>query len=131
MKAFTNEAYEESRYRTGINEVVAAVLRGALFRGAFSAFVIFALFGAVVLVLWAGARQVRAGDLSLGDLTQFLLYTLYVGGAVGSFAELYAQLQRTVGATQRVPRTPPRDRPRTPARPARCRGRPGPSPSTT
>jgi ABC transporter fused permease/ATP-binding protein len=102
VKAFTNEGFEQTRYRTGINEVVAAVLKGALLRGAFSAFVIFALFGAIVLVLWAGARMVRAGDLSLGELTQFLLYTMYVAGAVGSFAELYAQLQRTIGATQRV-----------------------------
>jgi ABC transporter fused permease/ATP-binding protein len=102
VKAFTNEGFEQTRYRSGINEVVAAVLKGALLRGAFSAFVIFALFGAIVLVLWAGARMVRAGDLSLGELTQFLLYTMYVAGAVGSFAELYAQLQRTIGATQRV-----------------------------
>jgi len=102
VKAFTNEGYEEARYRKGIGEVVAAVLRGALYRGAFSGFVIFALFGAVVLVLWYGAKLVKAGDLSLGELTQFLLYTMFVGGAVGSFAELYAQLQRTIGATQRV-----------------------------
>jgi len=102
VKAFTNEPFEENRYRTGIGEVVATVLRGAIYRGAFSAFVIFALFGAVVLVLWYGARLVKAGDLSLGELTQFLLYTMFVGGAVGSFAELYASLQRTVGATQRV-----------------------------
>ncbi len=102
VKAFTNEKYEESRYRTGINEVVAAVLRGSLYRGAFSAFVILALFGAVVLVLWYGAKLVQSGDLSVGDLTQFLLYTMFVGGAVGSFAELYSQLQRTIGATQRV-----------------------------
>lgn len=102
VKAFTNEKYEESRYRNGINEVVAAVLRGSLYRGAFSAFVILALFGAVVLVLWYGAKLVQSGDLSVGDLTQFLLYTMFVGGAVGSFAELYSQLQRTIGATQRV-----------------------------
>jgi ABC transporter fused permease/ATP-binding protein len=102
VKAFTNEPFEEKRYRAGIDAVVAAVLRGALYRGAFSAFVIFALFGAVVLVLWYGAKLVAAGQLSLGDLTQFLLTTTFVAGAVGSFAELYAQLQRTVGATQRV-----------------------------
>jgi len=102
VKAFTNEPFEEARYKAGLGDVVATVLRAALYRGAFSAFVIFALFGAVSLVLWYGAGLVRAGDMSLGDLTQFLLYTMFVGGAVGSFAELYGQLQRTVGATQRV-----------------------------
>ena len=102
VKAFTNEDYEEGRYRGQISAVVASVLRGALYRGVFSACVIFALFGAVVLVLWYGAGLVKAGDMTLGDLTQFLLYTMFVGGAVGQFAELYAQLQRTVGATERV-----------------------------
>jgi ATP-binding cassette subfamily B protein len=102
VKAFTNEAYEEGRYRGRIQAVVGSVLRGALYRGAFVAFIIFALFGAVVLVLWYGAGLVKTGDMTLGDLTQFLLYTMYVGGAVGQFAELYAQLQRTVGATERV-----------------------------
>ncbi len=102
VKAFANEGYEVGRYTAGVAGYVAAVLRGAVYRGAFSAFVTFALFGAVVLVLWRGAGLVRGGDMTFGDLTQFLLYTLFVGGAVGSFAELYAQLQRTVGATERV-----------------------------
>ncbi len=102
VKAFANEGFEVGRYRAGISAYVEAVLRGALYRGTFSAFVTFALFGAVVLVLWSGAKLVRTGDMTFGDLTQFLLYTLFVGGAVGSFAELYAQLQRTVGATERV-----------------------------
>jgi ATP-binding cassette subfamily B protein len=102
VKAFANERFEVGRYTAGVGGYVAAVLRGALYRGAFSAFVTFALFGAVVLVLWSGAGLVRTGELTFGDLTQFLLYTLFVGGAVGSFAELYAQLQRTVGATERV-----------------------------
>ena len=102
VKAFTNEGFEEARYRAGIDAVVAAVLRGALARGAFNAFVIFSLFSAIVLVLWYGAKLVQAERLSLGDLTQFLITTTFVAGAVGSFAELYAQLQRTVGATSRV-----------------------------
>ncbi len=78
------------------------VLRGARYRGAFSSFVIFALFGAVVLVLWYGSRLVVSGDSSPGELTSFMIYTLFVAGAMGSFAELYSQLQRTLGATHRV-----------------------------
>jgi ATP-binding cassette subfamily B protein len=102
VKAFTNEEHERHRYRTGLDAVVAAVLRGAFFRGAFVAFITFALFGAVVLVLWYGVRLIRADQLTPGALTSFMLYTLFVAGAMGSFAGLFAQLQRTLGATQRV-----------------------------
>jgi ATP-binding cassette subfamily B protein len=102
VKAFANEGHEENRYRQSLDEFLRAVLRGALFRGAFVSFIIFALFGAVVLVLWYGTRMVQAGDLSPGALTSFMLYTLFVAGAMGSFAELYGQLQRTLGASQRV-----------------------------
>ena len=102
VKAFTNERHEENRYRKSLDQFIQAVLRGAWARGAFVSFIVFALFGAIVLVLWCGARQVRAGELTVGALTQFMLYTLFVGGAMGSFAELYSQVQRTIGATHRV-----------------------------
>jgi ABC-type multidrug transport system fused ATPase/permease subunit len=102
VKSFGNEDYETGRYSSGLAAFVQATLRGALYRGAFVAFIVAALFGSIVLVLWFGARMVQSHELTIGELTQFLLYTMYVGGAVGSFAELYAQLQRTVGATQRV-----------------------------
>jgi ATP-binding cassette subfamily B protein len=102
VKAFANEQYEEGRYRRGMDLFVRAALRGARFRGAFVSFIVFALFGGIVLVLWYGARLVQAGDLSAGELTRFMLYTLFVGGAMGSFAEFYSQVQRTLGATHRV-----------------------------
>jgi ATP-binding cassette subfamily B protein len=102
VKAFGNERYEEQRYRRGLGALVASVLRLAWFRGAFVSFITFVLFGAAVLVLWCGARMVQAGELSAGQLASFLLYTLFVAGAMGSFAELFSRLQRTLGATQRV-----------------------------
>ncbi len=102
VKAYTNETYEEERYSQGLNQFLQTVLRGALFRASFHSFIIFALFGAIVLVLWYGARLVQAGDLTAGELTRFMLYTLFVGGAMGSFARLFSQIQRSLGATHRV-----------------------------
>jgi ABC-type multidrug transport system fused ATPase/permease subunit len=102
VKSFTNEAHETARYQSGIDAFVKAVLRGARLRGAFGAFVTFAIFGSIVLIMWYGARLVQDGQLTFGGLTQFMLYTMFVGGAVGQFAEIYAQLQQTVGSTQRV-----------------------------
>jgi ATP-binding cassette subfamily B protein len=102
VKAFTNEEHEEQRYRTSLTRYLDVVLRGARYRGAFSSFIIFALFGAIILVLWYGSRLVVNKDLSPGELTSFMIYTVFVAGSMGSFAELYSQLQRTLGATHRV-----------------------------
>src|SRR5262249_37730376 len=65
-------------------------------------FIIFALFGAIVLVLWYGARLVESGDLSPGGLARFMLYTMFVGGAIGSFADLFSQIQPALRPPQRV-----------------------------
>jgi ATP-binding cassette subfamily B protein len=102
VKAFANEEYETNRYRAGIERFIGVVLRGARYQGAFTAFMTFAGFGSVVLVIWYGARLVEGGALTFGDLTQFLMYTMFIAGAVGGFARLYGELQRAVGATQRV-----------------------------
>jgi ABC-type multidrug transport system fused ATPase/permease subunit len=102
VKAFANEPFEESRYRGALDVYLTAALRGAFFEGAFISFIVFALFGSIVLVLWYGARLVLTGEMTAGELTRFMLFTMYVAGAVGSFAELYSQIQRMLGASQRV-----------------------------
>jgi len=102
VKAFTNEDYETGRYRAGIETFIGVVLRGALYQGAFTAFITFAGFGSIVLMIWYGARLVEGGALTFGDLTQFLMYTMFIGGAIGGFVRLYGELQRAIGATQRV-----------------------------
>ncbi len=61
VKAFANEDYEQNRYRKGLDGFLARVLRGASYRGGFNSFIIFALFGALVLVMWYGCRMVLAG----------------------------------------------------------------------
>jgi ABC-type multidrug transport system fused ATPase/permease subunit len=102
VKAFANEDYETARYRSGIETFIGVVLRGARYQGAFTAFITFAGFGSIVLVIWYGARLVEGGALTFGDLTQFLMYTMFIGGAIGGFVRLYGELQRAIGATQRV-----------------------------
>jgi ABC transporter fused permease/ATP-binding protein len=102
VKAFANEGYELQRYHEGLGRFLNATLRGARLRAAFVAFIVFALFGSIVLVLWSGARLLQEGEITFGDLTRFILYTTFVAGAMGQFAELYSQLQKAIGATQRV-----------------------------
>ncbi|MCS7085551.1 MAG: ABC transporter transmembrane domain-containing protein [Bacteroidia bacterium] len=104
VKSFANEARERRRYRQALDEAVRLALRGAAYRGAFASFVIFAIFGAIIFILWYGATMVRAGEMSVGQLTSFLVYTMFVGAAFASFGEQYSQVQRAVGATERIRR---------------------------
>jgi len=102
VKAFVNEAFEIGRYGRSMDAYLRVALRGARLRGAFIAFVVFALFGCIVVVLWSGASLLQSGRISIGEMTRFVLYTAFVAGAMGQFADLYSQVQKAVGASHRV-----------------------------
>jgi ABC transporter fused permease/ATP-binding protein len=102
VKAFANEGFELDRYQRANARVLHAALSAARWRAVFVAFFIIALFGGIVIVLWFGAGLLRSGDISPGELTRFVLYTTFVAGAMGQAAELFSQIQKTLGATQRV-----------------------------
>lgn len=102
VKAFTNERYEVGRYSEALQRVVNIALKAATWRGAFVSFVIFALFGAIVGVVWYGAQLVAGGELILSELLTFLFYTAFIGGSVGGLGDIYAQIQKTIGASERI-----------------------------
>lgn len=102
VKAFTNEWFEIGRYKKALNEVVEVALRSARFRGAFISFVIFALFGGIVAVVWYGATLVQSGEITIGDLLSFVLYTTFIGGSIAGLGDIYAQIQRSIGASERI-----------------------------
>ncbi|MEO8353801.1 MAG: ABC transporter transmembrane domain-containing protein [Chthoniobacteraceae bacterium] len=102
VKAFTNEGFEGRRYRAALDAFFVQILRSARSRAALIAFIIVGIFGSIVLVLWYGARLMKSGQLTHPDLTTFMLYTLFVGGAVSSFAEIISQVQKAAGASGRV-----------------------------
>ena len=102
VKAFVNEAFEVKRYDKSLREVVQIALKGANYRGAFASFIVFCLFGAIMGVLWYGTSLVQNGDLSVGDLLGYVFYSFFVGAAMGSFPELYANVQKAIGASERV-----------------------------
>jgi ATP-binding cassette subfamily B protein len=102
VKAFANEAFELGRYEKANGRVLGAALGAARWRAVFVAFFIMALFGGTVIVLWFGASLLQRGGITPGELTRFVLYTTFVAGAMGQAAELFSQVQKTVGATQRV-----------------------------
>ncbi|MCG8385057.1 MAG: ATP-binding cassette domain-containing protein, partial [Cytophagales bacterium] len=71
-------------------------------RGAFISFIIFVLFGGIVAVMWYGAMLVSEGSISIGDLLSFVLYTSFIGGSIAGLGDVYGQLQRAIGASERV-----------------------------
>ena len=71
-------------------------------RAVLTVIVIFLVFAGVVGVLWLGARDVRAGVMTAGELVQFVIYAVLVAGAVGSLSEIWGELQRAAGATERL-----------------------------
>jgi ATP-binding cassette subfamily B protein len=102
VKAFCNELFEQKRYGSRIGVYLQSVRHGARARAMLVAFIIFAIFTAIAVVLWYGTNLLIDGRLSRGELFGFALYTVFVGGSIGSFADLYSNLQRSIGATQRV-----------------------------
>ena len=102
VKSFTGEAYESNRYGLGLERVVNVALKAAGFRGAFISFIIFALFGGIVAVIWYGATLVSQGAMSVGDLVSFVLYTTFIGGSIAGLGDIYGQVQKAIGSSERV-----------------------------
>ena len=102
VKAFGNEAYEQGRYAAGLAGYLEVIIRTAKYRAGLVAFVIAGIFGAIVLVLWYGGKLMQAGAMSHGDLTMFMLFTMFIGGGVSAIPEIISSVQKTLGATQRV-----------------------------
>ncbi len=102
VKAFTNETYEVNRYDNALGQVMGTALKAARLRGGFTSFIIVALFGGIFGILWYGTTLLAAGAIKEGELFEFILYTVFIGGAMGGMGDLYAQLQKTIGASERV-----------------------------
>ncbi len=102
VKSFTNEWYESVRYADSIGKIVSISLRYARTRGIFFIFIITVLFGGIFFVLWQGALFVESGDMAVGDLFSFIIYTGLIGGAIASIGNLYTTLSGAVGATERI-----------------------------
>lgn len=102
VKAFTNEGYESKRYQSVADRIILAAMRNARARGTFFAFIIFCLFGSIMLMVWYGVRLKVSGEISAGEMVTFLMTTMFVAASIGGLPEQYAQIQRAIGAADRV-----------------------------
>lgn len=102
VKAFTNELFEAMRYRKSLDRVIQMALKTARYRSGFVSFVIFVLFGAIVSVMWYGALLVQSGEMTVGELLSFVLYTTFIGASIAGIGDLYGQVQKAVGSSERI-----------------------------
>jgi ABC-type multidrug transport system fused ATPase/permease subunit len=103
VKAFANEAFEIFRYKKKTDEVIEVSLKSARWRGLFVSFIMFALFGSIIGVVWYGVSLINQGaGLSTGDLLKFVLYSVFIGGSISGIADLYSDIQKSIGATENL-----------------------------
>lgn len=102
VKAFRNEAHELARYEKNLGDYLRTVIRAAVPRASFIAFVIFAFSVALICVTWFAMRMLNFGEMGREELTQFAGLSGMIASSFMQFPELVTQLQRSLGATERV-----------------------------
>ena len=102
VRSFAQEEHEVARYGEKVDEAFARGRRLAITYGLFQGFGGFAAYAAVALVLWYGGRLVIAGEMSVGLLTSFMLYTLFLAFALGGLSGLFGDFNKAIGASERV-----------------------------
>ncbi|TGQ09939.1 MULTISPECIES: ABC transporter transmembrane domain-containing protein [unclassified Mesorhizobium] len=102
LQAFTNEKLVTSRFSSAVDAAFEAARASVFARSFLTFFAIFMIFSSVVAVLWFGSRDVLAGTLSPGTLSQFLLYSVFAAGALGALSEVWSELSQTAGAAERL-----------------------------
>lgn len=102
VQAFTREPHEQQRFNAAVESAFVEARKRITMRSVLTAMAIVMSFGVIVFVLWIGAQQVTAGVMTLGELTQFVLYAVLIAGSIGALSETWGDLQRAAGAMERL-----------------------------
>ncbi|MBT4774137.1 MAG: ATP-binding cassette domain-containing protein [Crocinitomicaceae bacterium] len=106
VKIFVNERFEALRYTKAIDEVKTLSIKSAVWRGLFASFIILAMFGSVIWVIWQGMGMVQMGPenggITSAEFFKFLLLTVMIGASFGGVSSLFGNIQKAVGATERL-----------------------------
>jgi ATP-binding cassette subfamily B protein len=102
VQAFNQQRREASRFSEAVERVFATGKRRILVRSLMTAIVIFLIFGSITLVIWQGAIDVAAGRVTGGTIAAFVLYGGLLAGAFGNLSEVYGDLLRAAGASERL-----------------------------
>ena len=104
VKSFTNEFFIFSNYKKSTQQTRDLNVRSGIWRGLFVSFIIFCLFGAIVFIVWRGLLMTQGEnpELNTEGFYQFVLFTIMMGASVGSLPDLYASVQKAIGATENL-----------------------------
>jgi ATP-binding cassette subfamily B protein len=102
VQAYTQERRESQRFADRAEISFLAAIRRTRFRAALTVFIIIAVMGSIIFVLWIGANLVQAGSMTGGQLASFVLYATLVAGGVSTMAEVWGDVMRATGATERL-----------------------------
>ncbi|HEY5808503.1 MAG TPA: ABC transporter transmembrane domain-containing protein [Povalibacter sp.] len=102
VQAFTLEQLNSERYDKAVEDSFGVSVKRTRVRALLTAIGTMMIFGAVTFVLWQGAHRVLAGTMTPGELSQFLIYAVYVGISAASLSEMWGEVQRAAGAMERL-----------------------------
>jgi ATP-binding cassette subfamily B protein len=102
LQAFTNEKLAQSRFATAVEHAYVAARGATKARALLTAVVIFLVFASIVVVLWVGAQDVLAGDMTPGRLGQFVLYAVFAAGGLGELSQVWGEITQASGAAERL-----------------------------
>ncbi|MFA6266244.1 MAG: ABC transporter transmembrane domain-containing protein [Pseudolabrys sp.] len=102
LQAFTNELMATRRFSGAVEEAYQAARGATQARSILTAIAIFLVFASVVLVLWVGAQDVLAGDITPGRLGQFVLYAVFAAGGLGELSQVWGEIAQASGAAERL-----------------------------
>lgn len=104
VKSFTNELFIIGKYEKAVKNIRNLNIKSGLWRGVFVSFIIFALFGAIVFIVWQGLLMTQGPnpELASKDFFSFIMFTIMMGASFGSVPDLYANIQKAIGATENL-----------------------------
>ncbi|WP_020650785.1 ABC transporter transmembrane domain-containing protein [Solimonas variicoloris] len=102
VQAYTNEPYERQRFDAAVERSFASAIRRTRMRALLTGGIIAGVFGSIVFVLWLGAQAVMSGQMTAGALASFVMYAAITAGGVGVLAEVWGDVMRAAGATERL-----------------------------
>ncbi|HOY23940.1 MAG TPA: ABC transporter transmembrane domain-containing protein [Cellvibrio sp.] len=102
VQSYTQEERETVRFDLSVESAFKTALSRIRARSILTVVVIVLIFGAISFVLWLGAQAVLSGNMSGGQLSQFIIYAVVTAGAIGAITEVWGDLQRAAGATERL-----------------------------